>query len=50
MRWLGVDSNIEVDLVDAYRVGPLKRYQQNPRDILIKFPDWHMKSVVVEAF
>lgn len=51
MSWLGADSNFEVNQVDAYSVGPLKGYhQQNPRDILIKFPDWHLKSVVVDSF
>lgn len=49
--WLGSDSTSGVNLANEYRIGPLKRYhQRNPRDILMKFPDWHTKTSVVDAF
>lgn len=35
----------------AYRVGPRKPdHERNPRGVLIRFPDWHMKLAVIEAF
>lgn len=49
--WLGADQNVEMNLGTAYRVGPLKKYHyRNPRGLLIKFPNWHMKSKVEDAF
>lgn len=48
--WLGSDADTTVQIVTAYRVGPLRQRQRTPKDMLIKFPSWSMKIKVQENF
>lgn len=48
---VGSDSEEDIKLLSAYRVGLLKKHRQrNQRDILIKFLSWQMKLKVLETF
>lgn len=39
-----------IQIVTANHTGPLKRNQQIPRDVLIKFPDWSTENTVQNLF
>lgn len=46
----GSDSDITVQIINAYHLGPLQKSEKKPRDILIKFPNWFVKTEVQEIF
>lgn len=41
---LGADSDISVQIVTSYWIGPLHKGNRNPRDILVQFVHWVVKS------
>lgn len=47
---MGADSTVNVRITVAYRVGPLLKTQKYPRDILVRFHDWHIKQTVQGIF
>lgn len=48
--WLGTDWDLVVSIEVAYRVGNLKRSQRFLRDTVLKFPQWSIKTKVVQSF
>lgn len=48
--WLGSDSEIVVTISAAYRVEIYRASQKYPREIIVKFPYWNIKSTVLEAY
>lgn len=47
---VGSESETEVTLSTAFRIGPRRKTASYPRNIIIKFPYWNMKAKILESF
>lgn len=47
--WVGINSGFVVSILAAFLVGAYKDSQRYPRDIIVKFLKWSIKSKVLEA-
>lgn len=44
------DTEIVIWIASAYRLGPFRKTKKIPRDVLVRFPDWHTKRAVLNIF
>lgn len=42
--YLGADAELVMQITAAYPTGGLRKAQQHPRDVLVKFLDWSTKQ------
>lgn len=48
--WLGSDSDIEVHLTFAYRIRPIRVRAKYPRDIILQFDSWSVKTKIIASY
>lgn len=47
---MGSDSDIEIHINFAYRIGPLRARAKYPRDIILQFESWSVKVKIIAAY
>lgn len=47
--WVGSSSESKIRISTAFQVGVSKALQRYPRDVIVKFPEWNIKSVILET-
>lgn len=47
---LGAEAEIGIRISSAQQLGIFRKTQKEPRDILIKLPDWPTKQAILDIF
>lgn len=48
--WVGSDIETDISITSAFRIGPLRKVANYPRDILVQLPYWETKARILECY